>query len=52
MHFNITGKHHASGTIDVAITHEDGKVTTIHSTVEAQWLGSDCGSVKNIEMEK
>jgi hypothetical protein len=52
MHFNITGKHHASGTIDVAITHDDGKVTTIHSTVEAQWLGADCGSIKNIEMEK
>jgi hypothetical protein len=52
MHFNISGKHRASGTIDVAITHEDGKVTTIHSTVEAQWLGSDCGGVKNIEMEK
>ncbi len=52
MHFNVTGKHHASGTIDVAITHEDGKVTTVHSAVEAQWLASDCGSVKNIEMEK
>jgi hypothetical protein len=52
MHFNITGKRHASGTIDIAITHEDGKVTNIHSTVEAQWLGSDCGSVKNVELEK
>ncbi len=52
MHFNITGRRHASGTIDIAVTHEDGKVTNIHSTVEAQWLGADCGSVKNIELEK
>lgn len=52
MHFNISGKHHASGTIDIAITHADGKVTNVHSTVEAQWLGSDCGNVKNVELEK
>jgi hypothetical protein len=52
MHFNLTGKRHASGTLDIAITHADGKVTNLHTTVEAQWQGSDCGSVKNIEMEK
>jgi Protein of unknown function (DUF3617) len=52
MHFNITGKHHASGTIDIAITHQDGKVTNVHSALEAQWLGSDCGNVKNMELEK
>jgi hypothetical protein len=51
VHFNITSKHQVSGTMDIAVTHEDGKVTNVHSAIEAQWLGSECGDVKSIEME-
>ena len=52
IHFTLSGKHRANGTIDIALTQADGKVTTVHRTVDAQWLSSDCGNIKDIELEK
>jgi len=26
-------------------------VTTMHHTIDAQWLGADCGTIKDVEME-
>lgn len=52
LHFNIMGKRQASGTVDLTLTQPDGKVLSTHRTMQAQWLSSDCGNVKNIELEK
>lgn len=49
-HFKIAGRHAASGTVDITRT-VDGNPSTIHSTIEAKWLASDCGSVKDIQRE-
>jgi hypothetical protein len=52
LHFHIMGKHQASGTVDVTLTQPDGTVLSTHRTMQAQRLSSDCGNVKNIELEK
>lgn len=52
IHFRIESRHQTSGTVDLALTQEDGKVSNVHSRIEAQWLGADCGNVKDIEVEK
>lgn len=51
IHFNLTGRHQATGTVDVVLTQANGKVTTLHHTIDAQWLGADCGTIKDVEME-
>jgi hypothetical protein len=51
IHFNLAGKHLATGTVDVILTQASGKVTTMHHTIDAQWLGADCGTIKDVEME-
>jgi hypothetical protein len=51
IHFNLAGKHQATGTVDVILTQASGKVTTLHHTIDAQWLGADCGTIKDVEME-
>lgn len=50
--FKILSRHQTEGVVDIAVTHPDGKVMNIHTTLETRWLGSDCGSVKNVEVEK
>jgi hypothetical protein len=52
IHLTLSGRHQASGTIDVSLNQPDGKTTTVHSTLDAQWLASDCGTIKDIETEK
>jgi Protein of unknown function (DUF3617) len=52
VHFNLAGKHQASGTVDVNLTQASGKTTTVHQNIDAQWLSSDCGTIKDIELEK
>jgi Protein of unknown function (DUF3617) len=51
IHFNLAGRHQAQGTVDVLITQATGKVTTMHHTIDAQWLAADCGTIKDVEME-
>jgi len=51
IHFNLASKHQATGTVDVVLTQANGKVTTMHHTIDAQWLGADCGTIKDVEME-
>lgn len=51
IHFNLAGKHQATGSVDAIITQASGKVTTMHHTIDAQWLGADCGTIKDVEME-
>jgi hypothetical protein len=50
-HFTIGDRHSASGKVDIVRTM-GGRSTTIHTTIEAKWLGSDCGNVKDAELEK
>ena len=52
VHFTLSGRKHSSGTVDVVITQADGKVITMHRTIEAQWLSADCGTIKDTESEK
>ncbi len=51
IHFNLAGRHQATGTVDVILTQADGKVTTMHHTIDAQWLAADCGTIKDVELE-
>ena len=51
VHFNLSDKHTAKGTVDVVITQADGKTTTMHRTIDAQWLSADCGAVKDVQPE-
>jgi len=50
--FTLTSRHQTQGTVDVTITQQDGKTSVIHRTIDAQWLGADCGTIKDIEAEK
>lgn len=50
-HFKIASRHAASGTVDIVRT-TGGNSTTIHTTIDAKWLGSDCGDVKDVQREK
>jgi hypothetical protein len=52
IHFTLSGKRRAKGTIDINLVQPDGKSTMFHRTVDAQWLSSDCGTIKDTEMEK
>jgi Protein of unknown function (DUF3617) len=51
IHFSLAGRHQARGTVDVLITQATGKATTMHHKIDAQWLGADCGTIKDVEME-
>jgi len=51
IHFTLAGRHRASGTVDVLLTQTTGKLTTMHHTIDAQWLAADCGTIKDVEME-
>ena len=52
IHFKIASRHETQGTVDIAMTQPDGKMTNIHTTMEARWLGADCGGIKDVEIEK
>jgi hypothetical protein len=51
VHFAIVSADHVTGTVNTLISH-GGKTMTINSTMEGTWVGADCGSVKDIEIEK
>jgi len=36
----------------VVYTQSSANVTNVHGSIDAQWLGSDCGSVKDIEKQQ
>jgi hypothetical protein len=51
VHFQMKGGTQMSGKIDVVMT-SGGKTMTVNSTVQGKWLGADCGSVKDAELQK
>jgi hypothetical protein len=51
VHFRIVSSDHVSGTVNSLISH-GAKTMTVNSTMEGKWLGPDCGSVKDYELEK
>ncbi|HEY1725957.1 MAG TPA: DUF3617 family protein [Steroidobacteraceae bacterium] len=51
MKFHAVSSDHVVGTVN-AVMSRGTKSMTINSTMEGKWLGSDCGSVKDFEMEK
>jgi hypothetical protein len=51
VHFRIVASDHVTGTVNSLISH-GAKTMTVNSTVEGKWLGADCGSVKDTELEK
>jgi hypothetical protein len=44
-HWKIDSRQHATGEVDTVLSSPDGRSMTRHSTVEAKWLGRDCGDV-------
>jgi hypothetical protein len=51
MKFHAVSSDHVIGTVN-AMMSRGTKSITVNSTMEGRWLGSDCGSVKDFEMEK
>ncbi len=51
VHFRVVSPDHVTGTVMMVMTR-GGKTMTVNSTMEGKWLGSDCGSVKDYELEK
>jgi Protein of unknown function (DUF3617) len=47
-HFHLLDRHHVAGTVDVVQTGS-GHPMTVHQSIEAKWLGSSCGDVKDVE---
>ncbi|HEY3729650.1 MAG TPA: DUF3617 family protein [Steroidobacteraceae bacterium] len=51
MKFHAISSDHIVGTVN-AVMSRGPKTINVNSTMEGKWLGSDCGSVKDFEMEK
>ena len=51
VHFEVKGGTQMSGKINVVMTSA-GKTMTVNSTVQGKWLGANCGTVKDAELEK
>jgi hypothetical protein len=51
VHFRVVSSDHVSGTVNSLISH-GSKTMTVNSTMEGQWLGANCGSITDIEVEK
>jgi hypothetical protein len=51
VHFRVVSSDHVSGTVNTLISH-GAKTMTVDSTMEGKWLGADCGSIKDMELEK
>jgi hypothetical protein len=51
VHFRVVSSDHVSGTVNALISH-GSKTMTVNSTMEGKWLGADCGSIKDVELEK
>jgi hypothetical protein len=50
VHFRVVSSDHVSGTVNALISHGT-KTMTMNSTMEGKWLGAECGSVKDMELE-
>jgi len=50
-HFTLSGSDQVAGTIH-AVRTTNGQSSNINSTLQGKWLSTDCGSVKDFEMEK
>jgi len=51
VHFEIKGGTQMSGKINVVVS-SGAKNMTINNTMQGKWLGANCGSVKEAELEK
>ena len=51
MHFTVAGGVKMTGTVNVVVTGGP-RTMTMNSNLTGRWLGSDCGSVKDVEREK
>lgn len=51
VHFRVVSPNHVTGTVAMVISHGE-KTMTVNSTMEGKWLSSDCGNVKDYELEK
>ena len=51
VHFKIVDSDQVTGTVNGVITR-GGRTMTVNSTAEGKWLGADCGTVKDVEMER
>jgi hypothetical protein len=51
VHFRVVSSDHVSGTVNALISHGT-KTMTVNSTMEGKWLGANCGSVTDMELEK
>jgi hypothetical protein len=51
VHFRVVSSDHVSGTVNALISHGP-KTMTVNSTMEGKWLGADCGSITDMELEK
>jgi hypothetical protein len=47
----VVSSDQVSGTVNALISH-GSKTMTVNSTMEGKWLGGNCGSVTDIEIEK
>ena len=51
LHFEVKGGKQMNGRINVVI-NSGGKTMTVNSTIQGKWLGANCGTVKDAELEK
>ena len=49
-HFFFSGGDHATGTINMAMSGANGQSMTTERTMEAKWLGADCGGIKDAQI--
>ena len=51
VHFEVKDGTQMSGKINVVMTSA-GKTMTVNNTMQGKWLGANCGTVKDAELEK
>jgi hypothetical protein len=51
VHFEVKDGTQMSGKINVVMTSA-GKTMTVNNTLQGKWLGANCGTVKDAELEK
>jgi hypothetical protein len=52
LHVSALSSDHVQGTVHSDMAQSSGKGMTFDATVEGKWLGPDCGTVKDVEIEK
>jgi hypothetical protein len=51
VHFEVKGGTQMIGKINIVMTGS-GKTMTVNNTMQGKWLGANCGTVKDAELEK